>query len=386
VSVAAARFRAALERELGPGIAVSLFWKGRVALHAILRALGVGPGDEVVLPGFTCVVVPNAILYTGARPVYADIDPITYTLDAASVERCLTARTRVILAQNSFGMPPDLDPLLALARAHGLFVVEDCAHGLGARYRGRPAGTTADAAFFSAQWSKPICTGLGGVAVTRDRALAERLAKLEAQAARPGHGERRMLHALWWIRRLLLTPERYVRAQALYRALGRAGLVLGSSDAGELAAPVEPREFVKGLSPEQAARGVDELEALPMRLLHRARVAACWRTELRARGFALADPPAWATHGWLRVPVEVADKPTLLARAAAQRLELGDWFASPLHPVMRDLSPWHYRMGSCPVAEAACRRLVNLPTHERIDDAYVERAVTTLNLQPPPRS
>jgi dTDP-4-amino-4,6-dideoxygalactose transaminase len=379
---AVARFRAALMQQLGPGVSVSLFWKGRVALHAILRALGVGPGDEVVLPGFTCVVVPNAVLYTGARPVYADIDATTYTLDVASIERCLSPRTRVILAQNTFGLPPDLDPLLSLARARGIRVVEDCAHGFGARYRGRPAGTTVDAAFFSGQWSKPICTGLGGIAVTRDPALAARLQELEATALAPGRAERRMLHALWWARHFLLTPERYVRAQALYRALGRSRLVVGSSRADELVAPIEPRDFHKRLSPEQAARGVDELAALPRRLDHRTRIAACWRTALRARGFAIADPPAWATHGWLRLPIEVTDKPALLDRAAAHRLELGDWFVSPLHPVTHNLSAWGYRAGSCPVAEAACRRIVNLPTHERIDEAYVERAVVTLKLQP----
>jgi perosamine synthetase len=379
-----ARFRAALAQHFSPDVAVSLFWKGRVALHAILRALGVGPGDEVVLPGFTCVVVPNAILYTGARPVYADIDSHTYTLGAAGVERCFTPRTRVILAQNTFGLPPDLDPLLSLAKSRGIFVIEDCAHGLGARYRGRPAGITADAAFFSGQWSKPICTGLGGIAITRNPALAARLQELEAQAVVPGRRERSMLGALWLTWRCLVTPERYARAQALYRALSRRGILVGSSEGGELENPVEPPGFRKGFSTGQAARGVDELAALPTRLRHRSRVAAHWLAKLRARGFALSDPPPWATHGWLRVPLEVANRDALFARAAAHRLEVGDWFVSPLHPLTQNLSRWGYRAGSCPVAERVCRRIVNLPTHERIDEAYVERAITTLAPEPPP--
>src|SRR5438105_15281527 len=95
---------------------VALFWKGRVALYAILEALGVGPGDEVIVPAFTCVVVPNVILYLGARPIYADIDAATYNAEAAGIEPRLSPRTKVILAQNTFGLAPDLDPILELAR------------------------------------------------------------------------------------------------------------------------------------------------------------------------------------------------------------------------------------------------------------------------------
>ena len=114
------------------------FWKGRVAWYAILRALGVGADDEVILPGYTCVMDVNPIMYVGARPVYADIEPVTYNLDPGLLEGLITPRTRAIVAQHTYGYPAALDPILTIAKKHGVPVVEDCCLALGARYRGRP--------------------------------------------------------------------------------------------------------------------------------------------------------------------------------------------------------------------------------------------------------
>ena len=123
-------FRAAIATQLDAAPdEVALFAKGRVALYAILRGLGVGPGHEVIVPAFTCVAVPNAILYTGARPVYVDIDPETYTVDPALVQAAITDRTRVILAQNTFGLSADLDRLEAIASEHDLTVVDSVLAG-----------------------------------------------------------------------------------------------------------------------------------------------------------------------------------------------------------------------------------------------------------------
>ena len=95
---------------------VFLFWKGRVGLYAILKALGVSEDDEVIIPAFTCVVVPNAIIYLGAKPVYVDIESSTYNIDIAQVEKAITSKTKVIIAQNTFGLSPNIDALLAIGK------------------------------------------------------------------------------------------------------------------------------------------------------------------------------------------------------------------------------------------------------------------------------
>ena len=123
------RFRALIGETLGfAPDRVTLFGKGRVALYAILRALDIGRGDEVIVPAFTCVAVPNAILYAGAGPVWVDIDPATYTIDPAAVENAISSRTRAVLAQNTFGLSAELDAIMAIAERHHLTVVDDCTH------------------------------------------------------------------------------------------------------------------------------------------------------------------------------------------------------------------------------------------------------------------
>src|SRR5215831_15541714 len=150
------------------GIAVT---NGTVALKLALTAAGVGLGDEVIMPGYTFVATATAALEIGAVPVFADIDPGTYTLDPVSVEACITPRTRAIVPVHLGGRPADMDALMALAQRHDLVVIEDAAQAWGASWRGRKAGTLGHAAGFSFQSSKNITAGEGGIILTNDAAI-----------------------------------------------------------------------------------------------------------------------------------------------------------------------------------------------------------------------
>jgi perosamine synthetase len=154
---------------------------GTAGLHLILIALGVGPGDEVVLPSFAFVAAANAVLYVGATPVFVDIDPVTLNLDPDAVARAVTARTKAILVVHTFGYPADLAPILDLARRHGLRVIEDACEAIGAEYRSRRVGGLGDAGVFSFYPNKPITTGEGGMVVTNDAALAATIRALRNQ-------------------------------------------------------------------------------------------------------------------------------------------------------------------------------------------------------------
>lgn len=144
------------------------------AMELALLALGVEPGDEVVCPSFTFVSTANAALRVGARPVFADIDPVTLGLDPSDVERRLTPRSRLLLPVHYAGLAADMDGLLRLASERGLLVVEDAAHGLGGGWRGRPLGTLGDAGCFSFHETKNVTCGEGGALVLRDAAVARR--------------------------------------------------------------------------------------------------------------------------------------------------------------------------------------------------------------------
>lgn len=357
---------------------VFLFWKGRIALYAILKALGVQEGDEVILPAFTCVVVPSAVKYLGARPIYADIDPSTYNVDVVKLASKITARTKVILAQNTFGLSPDMDPLLRLAEKHGIVLIEDCTHGFGGSYNGKKNGTIAKASFFSTQWNKPFSTGIGGIAVVRDPRLAEKVREFSKDLATPGRSERWMLRSLLFAKDAVLTPKTYWFLANGYRALSGLNLVVGSSQGGELEAPLMPDGYAKGISDVQAGRGSREILRVDAYNGHRRSIAGRYHLILEALGLRRVFEPAYAVHTFLKYPILVDGRDAFLRNAREAGIELGDWFLSPLHPVRENLERWDYQLGRNPAAEKISSQIVNLPTHPGIDGRFVEKLSTFL--------
>jgi len=245
-----------LAERLGGASPVFLYWKGRVALYALLQAMGVKLGDGVILPAYTCVVVLNAIFYAGALPVYVDVRPDTYCLDPDKLEEALTDRTKVILCQNTYGLSADVEKVVEIARRRGIYTIEDCAHGFGGAYQGKANGTFCDAAFFSTQWNKPFSTGLGGFAVVNNQDLIPKVEALEKEKQQPTLGETSLLRQLIRMQRWLVRDWSYWNLVALYRWLSRYNLILGSSQGGELDDIAMPKNYLKGLSAVQAREGL----------------------------------------------------------------------------------------------------------------------------------
>lgn len=151
---------------------------GTAALHAACLAAGIGPGDEAITTPITFAATANAVLYCGGRPVFADIRPDTLTIDPKDIERRITPRTRAILPVDFAGLPSDMDSIREIAERHGLVVIEDAAHSLGARYKGRRVGSLADMTVFSFHPVKHITTGEGGMVLTDNKVLYDRLRRI----------------------------------------------------------------------------------------------------------------------------------------------------------------------------------------------------------------
>ena len=173
---------AALHR-VPTAVAVS---SGTAGLHLSLLVLGIGVGDEVIVPSFAFVAVANAVLQTGATPVFADIEPVTLNLDPASVEESITSRTRAILVVHTFGVPACITDLAAIAQAHGLVLIEDACEALGAEWEEKPVGAFGDAAVFGFYPNKQITTGEGGIVLAKRVEDAARLRSLRNQGRIPG--------------------------------------------------------------------------------------------------------------------------------------------------------------------------------------------------------
>ena len=214
-------FAAAVERK--HGVAVS---SGTAALDTVIDAIGIKPGDEVIMPAFTIISCVGQIVRAGARPVLVDSDPLTWNMDVAQVERLVTSRTRAILVVHTYGLPVDLDPVLDVARRRGLIVIEDAAEAHGQTYRGRPCGSFGDLSVFSFYSNKHITTGEGGMILTEDADRAETCRSLRNLCFQ---AERRFVHErLGWNLRMtnlqaalgLAQLERLQEFVARKRAMG----------------------------------------------------------------------------------------------------------------------------------------------------------------------
>lgn len=352
------------------------FWKGRVALYAILKALGIGPGDEVVLPGYTCVMDVNPIKYLGARPVYVDIEPNTFNIDPELLEEKITDETKVILAQHTYGYVCDMDVIMDIARHRNVPVIEDCCLALGSTYRGNLTGTFGKAAYFSFQWNKPYTTGLGGMAVVNDKDLSGRIEKLVAgELSKPSLKETALLAAQLMVYRLFVYPRTTALAQTVFRYLTKKGAVVGSSSTGEFE-PVMAKDFFKGISLVQAFSGSRQFRKIDKVISHRKMMANLYDKLLSEKGWQTRNyDKSSQTPVMVRYPVRVKEKTKALAEAAKAGVELGSWFESPLHPIETQLDIYNYKAGMCPEAEKACREVVNLPLHPRASEKTARRSI-----------
>ncbi len=351
------------------------FWKGRVAMYAILKAMGVGEGDEVILPGYTCVMDVNPVKYLGARSVFVDVEPVTYNVDVGLLKAKITPRTKVIVAQHTYGYPCEMDAILAIAEKHGLPVVEDCCLALGSMYKGKLCGTFGVATYWSFQWNKPFTTGIGGMVTTHDADLGERIATLcEAECVRPPTGAALMLSLQRLAYRTTIFPKTTAFATAAFRWLTRKGVVVGSSATCEFV-PEMPGDFFMGMSDGQARAGLRQMRRIEKNIAHRRRMRLLYDNLLREAGWPVPAVPDDMNPVLVRYPVRVADKQRAIAEAPRHFVELGTWFECPLHPIETPMALYGYEPGMCPVAEKACREVVNLPTHPRAGAATARRSV-----------
>jgi dTDP-4-amino-4,6-dideoxygalactose transaminase len=353
-------------RELLTGILknpdIFYYWKGRVALYALLKSMGIGKGDEIVMPGFTCVVVANAIKYLGAKPVYIDVEHKTMNPSFESYKLAVTSKTRVILVQNTFGLSSQVDVISDFAKLGNIYTIEDCTHGFGGSFKGRPNGSYCDAAFYSTQWNKPFSTGIGGFAQVNNKAIIPDLMKINQDLIKPGFREHLMLSALLFSKDYLVNSSNYWKLRSLYRILSKHNLVIGSSQGIELNSVVMPGSYFKGISKIQINKGIKNLKTFDQLLKKRKSNAGLFTRFLLENHKYHVSPELHPDHAFLKYPVLVKDRQLFDELAIKSKIELGDWFCSPLYPVKKDWEQWDLVAGSVPNALYLSQHIENLPT------------------------
>ncbi len=311
---------------------------GTAGLHLCWHAMGVGPGDEVITTPFSFIASSNSIMFDGGKPVFVDIDPQTWQIDAGRIEAAITPRTRAILPVDVFGSLPDMDAVWEIARKHNLRVLEDSCEALGATYQGKPAGSIGEAGVFAFYPNKQITTGEGGMVVTNDDDLAFKVRSCCNQGRDPGAG---------WLA--------HARLGYNYR-----------------------------LTDIQAAIGVEQMRRLDEILAKRARAAELYRERLADEPrVSLMRIPDEVQISWFVFVLRLADDYTkgqrdkILAGLREKNIGCNDYF-TPIHLQPFYVEALGHKPGEFPVTEALAERTIALPFHNHLTPADADYVVETL--------
>ena len=341
---------------------IFLYWKGRIALYAILKAMGVKKDDEVILPAFTCVVVPNAIIYLGAKPVYVDINSDNYNVSIERLNEAVTKKTKVIICQNTFGLSSNIEQIIQIAKENNLFTIEDCTHGFGGFYNGKSNGTYCDAAFYSTQWNKPFSTGIGGFLIVNNNSFLEPVIKLEGEKLKPSFIDKFALSFLILFRKYFINEITQNLLVKFFRFLSKHNFVLGSSQGEELTGTEMPNNFFKDISSVQVKAGINQLKNLDSLNLLRKKNAGDYSKFLEKNNKVFVTEDLFNNHLFLKYPLLVKNRELIFELAQKQNINLGDWFISPLHPIKENLERWDFKKNLFPEAVRISKLIVNLPT------------------------
>jgi len=341
---------------------IFLYWKGRVAVYAILKAMGIEKNDEIILPAFTCVVVPNAIIYLGAKPVYVDISSDTLNMDVRLIEKAITTKTKVIICQNTFGLSSNIEEIIQIAKKHELYTIEDCTHGFGGTYNGKPNGSYCDAAFYSTQWNKPFSTGVGGFSVINKVELLEKVKNLEQEKIQPSLFEQFILSSLLIFNKYFINRFTYWTIVEFYRLLSRMNLVIGSNRGEELTGIAIPPDYFKNISFIQMREGIKSLKQIDSVNKKRKMNATVYSIFLQENDKRYVEKKLFENHIFLRYPVLVSNREKFIKLSEEEKISIGDWFLSPIHPIKEKFELWGINPEDFPIASNISHKIINLPT------------------------
>lgn len=332
------------------------FLGGRIALSAIIYALNIQPGEEVILPGYTCVVVPNAFDFAGVKTIFSDIELETFGLDASKIEELISPQTKAILIQHLYGLVNrDYEVILDIAKRHSLFVIEDCAHSAGAEFNGRKVGNWGDVAFYSSERSKVYSTIKGGIATTNNQEIAIGLEKFQQDTPFPDLGliEKQLYnviidfntfkhHQRWWRGDLAKFKywDKYLNSTTDDEIIGKKPPYYGL----KMPAPI-------------ASLGRNQLRKIDHYNELRSISAQYWARWCDENGYKKPRILNGSNPIFLRYPVlvEESKKNNRIWALRSERVQLGVWFLGKKHPKDVDIA-------NCPNSDFAVDHCINFPT------------------------
>lgn len=353
------------------------FWRGRVALWTTLRAAGLRGGDEVILPAYTCEMVPAAVKFAGGRCVYVDVEAGRFNPSVQQIADAVTERTQAIICQYTYGIPQPVRELASLIAEQPITLIEDCCQLICPDCHYDGIATTGDAAFFSTQWSKPFSTGLGGMAVYSNEKLYSEAHNILGSFSREQDRQRsRSLSLQLLLYNLAVRPRTKALVARLYRWAQRSGMIQGTTAAEEYGDDI-PSDYLAGAVNVQAVLGIKELGRWYENVEHRRMLTTFYLGCLAELGVDITamkagsdNPVLWAT------PLFVENVDEILSRAGKAGLPIESWFGpAPVHIVPPTAERYDYITGQCPGSEWMAAREIHLLTSPGVRLRQAEKAI-----------
>jgi dTDP-4-amino-4,6-dideoxygalactose transaminase len=356
------------------------FFRGRVALYSLLKALGITSNDEVILQAFTCTAVPEAIVATGAKPVYVDILVNSFNMNPYDLAKKINCNTKAIIVQHTFGIPADMDAILGIARKYSVSIIEDCCHVSLSTYKGKRVGEFGIGSFYSYEWGKPIVAGVGGSLKVNSDQLLPKVKEIHYNLHSPTLLRQIRLITQYCAYTILYRPILYWPIKSIFHSMDKIGIAEGNFNIIKEADKELNNDFNLKMAKINEKILLKKLKNKTKFINHSQWVSNQYKTQIDSISVSHIDEPDYTRTVYARYPLLTKNKNDLLKKARKHNIELADWYNTPIHPLNeREWSIVYYISGSCPNAENMCHKIVTLPVGEKVNTRNIKSIIKFLN-------
>ncbi len=351
------------------------FASGRMGFYSILKAMDIGKEDEIIITSYTCVVVPNAIIYSGAKPIYCDVNRFDYNVDVTKIEALITEKTRVLYAQHTFGQMCDVEAIQKIAKKYNLLVIEDVALSLGAKNGQNYAGTVSDFGYFSTDRTKVINTSLGGFVTVNNEQYRDIFEKEYEKVQYLDKAFTKKIARTFLIDLIMMNPYMYWLGRfinPIFRKLGIVKYFLDENkhDKNEITEYPYPARFSSIL----AKIGISQIENLDKNLIHRREVANYYNSIFKVYPDSYMSDEK---NVFLRYSFLVKNRDYWEKRFSS-KIDLSIWFKTVAVGKNDNFEDIHYTVGQNSQSEYITKHIFNFPTHQNIQPKRIEKLLYEL--------
>lgn len=357
------------------------FNSGRSALMTILKALNLSPGKEILIQAFTCNATVNPILWNNLEPVFVDCNN-NFNLDINDLKKKISSKTRAVIVQHTFGIPAEIEKIKKICEQNNIILIEDCAHSLGASYKGKKVGTFGDLSFFSFSRDKVISSVYGGMIITNNSEIKQKIEKIYKKIDFPSS---------FWVFQQLIHPllfEYLFLPLYNFLKIGKVMLILAQqlkivSKAVHYTEKQgkKPSYFPAKLPNGLATLALNQIKKIDKFNKHRRELAKIYQKEFSGTEFKFPVLEKEKDPIYLRFPLTHSSAHEIIVKSWSNNLLIGDWYRSPVAPYDTNLKKVHYQKGSCPKAEELTLSTFNLPTHINISKEQARKITQFIKKQ-----